>query len=69
MSDFLRRFFLEVLHLLYVTMPSFGVVFWSGDRAREKIHVVDLGVLPGPHGYCTESWRSAIDRQVQEVPR
>lgn len=34
---------------------------------REKIHVVDLGALPEPHGYCTESWRSAIDRQVQEV--
>eukprot|EP00434_Breviolum_minutum_P016408 symbB.v1.2.014462.t2/scaffold1055.1/size140776/4 len=33
---------------------------------REKIHVVDLGALPEPHGYCTESWRSAIDRQVQE---
>eukprot|EP00434_Breviolum_minutum_P016407 symbB.v1.2.014462.t1/scaffold1055.1/size140776/4 len=36
---------------------------------REKIHVVDLGALPEPHGYCTESWRSAIDRQVQEVVR
>ncbi|CAL1142818.1 unnamed protein product [Cladocopium goreaui] len=35
--------------------------------ALHQIHVVDLGPLPEPHGYCTESWRRAIDGQLREV--
>ena len=35
--------------------------------ARHQIHVVDLGHLPEPHGYCTDSWRQAIDGQLWQA--
>ncbi|CAK8994928.1 unnamed protein product [Durusdinium trenchii] len=64
----------EVLPILAVTSANYKQVFsfWESSLRtlgypRHKIHVVDLGELPGPHGYCTDSWRFAIDRQLQEV--
>lgn len=64
----------ELLPLLAVTSSNYQNVFdfWQSSLRclgypRQKINVVDLGQLAPPFGYCTESWRKAIDRQIEEV--
>ncbi|CAJ1378878.1 unnamed protein product [Effrenium voratum] len=64
----------DVLPILAVTSANYRPVFsfWESSLRtlgypRQKIHVVDLGELAPPFGYCTDSWRCAIDRQLAEV--
>lgn len=64
----------DLLPILAVTSANYAHVFsfWASsldllEYPREKRHVVDLGELQPPFGYCTDSWRGAIDRQLLEV--
>eukprot|EP00928_Gymnodinium_smaydae_P054555 TRINITY_DN38302_c0_g1_i1.p1 TRINITY_DN38302_c0_g1~~TRINITY_DN38302_c0_g1_i1.p1 ORF type:complete len:359 (-),score=85.15 TRINITY_DN38302_c0_g1_i1:50-1126(-) len=63
-----------LLPILAVTSDNYAPVFnfWraSLDALRypaSRLHVVQLGALKPPFGYCTDSWRAAIDRQLAEV--
>ncbi|CAE8589522.1 unnamed protein product, partial [Polarella glacialis] len=64
----------DLLPILAVTSKNYEHVFafWESsldllNYPREKRHVADLGELQPPFGYCTVSWRSAIDQQLLEV--
>lgn len=65
---------MELLPIVAITSHNYADVFsfWTAslDLLRypsEKRHVLDLGVLTPPFGYCTRSWRCAIDAQLTHV--
>lgn len=64
----------DLLPILVVTSDNYRDVFsyWENslDALRyptSKRHVVSLGQLDPPFGYCTASWCLAIERQLSEV--
>lgn len=64
----------ELLPLLAVTSANYAEVFfyWRASLLllgypSEKLHVVNLGHLQPPFGYCTASWQLAIESQLREV--
>lgn len=66
----------DLISIIAVTSANYKDVFnfWQDSLDRLEYpcyrrHVRDLGLLPPPHGYCTDSWRYAIDEQLREVVR
>lgn len=64
----------DMLPILAVTSSNYAHVFsfWQSsldllEYPTERRHVRNLGSLEPPFGYCTESWRYAIDQQLIEV--
>lgn len=64
----------DLIPILAVTSSNYAHVFsfWQSsldllEYPTEKRHVRNLGSLEPPFGYCTESWRYAIDQQLINV--
>jgi len=64
----------DLLPILAVSSNNYKHVFkfWESslemlDYPLDKRNVRDLGELKPPFGYCTDSWREAIDEQLREV--